>query len=74
MYFNYNFLKKKKRRHVLTKFQIVLQFRPMLPFEHFDSYIPDWISHIEAVCIEHVRLIPPPCSQYAQHNEMYKEL
>jgi hypothetical protein len=46
----------------------------LLPSEHFDFYIPDWRGHIEAVCIEHVQLIPPPCSQYAQHNEMYKEL
>jgi hypothetical protein len=56
------------------KSQIFLQFCPMLPSEHFDSYIPDWRGHIEAVCIEHVRLVPPPCSQHAQHNEMYKEL
>ena len=50
------------------------QLMPQLPSEHFDSYNPDWRGHIEAVCIEHVRLIPPPCSQYAQHNEMYKKL
>jgi hypothetical protein len=43
----------------------------LLPSEHFDSYILDWRGHIGAVFIEHVRLIPPPCSQYAQHNEMY---
>jgi hypothetical protein len=46
----------------------------LLPSEHFDFYITDWRGHIEAVSIEHVRLIPPPCSRHAQHNEMYKKL
>jgi hypothetical protein len=41
---------------------------------HGEFHQPHWRGHIEAVCIEYVRLIPPSCSQCAKHNEMYKEL
>jgi hypothetical protein len=63
MYFNYNLLKSDVMYWL--EISIFFQFRPMLPSEYFDYYIPDCRGHIEAVCIEHVRLIPPPCSQYA---------